>query len=80
MGLRCRVLPPKGQAQGPVGIETVVTEPTLSEGCTISMGIQQGQLSRSQESGLWTFLILLCRHLSSKPSQSATRLKLVSSL
>lgn len=31
-------------------MERVVTESTLSEGCTVSMGIQQGQLSRSQES------------------------------
>lgn len=61
-------------------METVVTEPTLSEGCTLSMGMQQGQLSRGQEPGLWTFLILPCRQLSSKPSQSATRLKLLSSL
>lgn len=58
-------------------METVVTEPTLSEGCTVSMGIQQDQLSGSQESGLWTFLILPCRQLSSKTSQPATRPKLV---
>lgn len=61
-------------------METVGTEPTLSEGCTVSMAIQQGQLSRSQESGLWTFLILPCRQLRCEPSQAATRLKLVSSL
>lgn len=75
-----QTLTPEGQAQEPVGMARVVTEPTLSESCSVSMGIQQGQLSRSQEPGLWTFLILPCKQLSSRLGQSATRLKLVSSL